>query len=162
VNGYDDAIKIDMFDCILLTLHIFLKVIRVLRDNKDSLMAMLEAFVYDPLISWRLLGKDIDRTNGQLSNDDGGWNQERDSRHSPSIVERVTNDLSILPKSKVMSDVFPKSRAASEISILPKTKAPNGSGKTKGETKDTLTVIVSDNMMLDENDVDETGNVNSR
>ncbi|KAG8833646.1 phosphatidylinositol kinase- protein kinase tor1 [Serendipita sp. 399] len=27
---------------------------QVLRDNKDSLMAVLEAFVYDPLISWRL------------------------------------------------------------------------------------------------------------
>jgi FKBP12-rapamycin complex-associated protein len=26
----------------------------VLRDNKDSLVAMLEAFVYDPLISWRV------------------------------------------------------------------------------------------------------------
>ena len=28
---------------------------RVLRENKDSLMAVLEAFVYDPLINWRLL-----------------------------------------------------------------------------------------------------------
>merc|ERR1740139_547335 len=27
----------------------------MLRDNRDSLVAMLEAFVYDPLISWRLL-----------------------------------------------------------------------------------------------------------
>ena len=27
----------------------------VLRENRDSVMAMLEAFVYDPLISWRLL-----------------------------------------------------------------------------------------------------------
>ena len=27
----------------------------VLRDNMDSLITMLEAFVYDPLISWRLL-----------------------------------------------------------------------------------------------------------
>jgi serine/threonine-protein kinase mTOR len=26
----------------------------VLRDNRDSLVAMLEAFVYDPLVSWRL------------------------------------------------------------------------------------------------------------
>jgi FKBP12-rapamycin complex-associated protein len=26
----------------------------VLRDNKESLMAVLEAFVYDPLINWRL------------------------------------------------------------------------------------------------------------
>jgi serine/threonine-protein kinase mTOR len=33
---------------------------RVLRDNKESLMAMLEAFVYDPLISWRLMRKDVD------------------------------------------------------------------------------------------------------
>jgi serine/threonine-protein kinase mTOR len=29
-------------------------VMRVLRDNKDSLMAVLEAFVYDPLLNWRL------------------------------------------------------------------------------------------------------------
>lgn len=28
---------------------------KVLRSNKDSVMAMLEAFVYDPLINWRLL-----------------------------------------------------------------------------------------------------------
>eukprot|EP00891_Asterochloris_glomerata_P006787 jgi/Astpho2/6787/fgenesh1_pm.00103_%23_6_t len=30
-------------------------VVRVLRENKDSVMAMLEAFVHDPLINWRLL-----------------------------------------------------------------------------------------------------------
>jgi phosphatidylinositol kinase/protein kinase (PI-3 family) len=27
----------------------------MLRLNRDSVMAMLEAFVYDPLISWKLL-----------------------------------------------------------------------------------------------------------
>jgi len=30
-------------------------VMKVLRENKDSLMAVLEAFVYDPLINWRLI-----------------------------------------------------------------------------------------------------------
>ncbi|EEB07626.1 phosphatidylinositol kinase Tor2 [Schizosaccharomyces japonicus yFS275] len=30
-------------------------VMRVLRENKESLMAVLEAFVYDPLINWRLV-----------------------------------------------------------------------------------------------------------
>ena len=30
----------------------------VLRDNKDSLVTMLEAFVHDPLFSWRLLNQD--------------------------------------------------------------------------------------------------------
>lgn len=31
------------------------KVMSVLRENRDSLVATLEAFVHDPLISWRLL-----------------------------------------------------------------------------------------------------------
>lgn len=30
-------------------------VMRVLRENRESLMAVLEAFVYDPLLNWRLL-----------------------------------------------------------------------------------------------------------
>jgi FKBP12-rapamycin complex-associated protein len=30
-------------------------VMRVLRDNKESMLAVLEAFVYDPLINWRLI-----------------------------------------------------------------------------------------------------------
>src|SRR5690554_3334041 len=30
-------------------------VMNVLRENKESLMAVLEAFVYDPVINWRLL-----------------------------------------------------------------------------------------------------------
>ncbi|EIN09563.1 FAT-domain-containing protein [Punctularia strigosozonata HHB-11173 SS5] len=33
---------------------------KVLRDNKESLMAVLEAFVYDPLINWRLMQHDVD------------------------------------------------------------------------------------------------------
>ena len=30
-------------------------VMEVLRNHKDSLMAVLEAFVYDPLLNWRLI-----------------------------------------------------------------------------------------------------------
>jgi len=30
-------------------------VMRVMRDHKDSILAVLEAFVHDPLINWRLL-----------------------------------------------------------------------------------------------------------
>ena len=32
-----------------------MRVMRVLRENKDSVMAVLEAFVYDPLLNWRLM-----------------------------------------------------------------------------------------------------------
>ncbi|XP_035824600.1 serine/threonine-protein kinase mTOR isoform X2 [Aplysia californica] len=38
------------------------KVMSVLRENKESLMAVLEAFVYDPLLSWRLV--DAHKTKG--------------------------------------------------------------------------------------------------
>lgn len=31
---------------------------QVMRDNKDSLLAVLEAFVYDPLIIWRFMQAD--------------------------------------------------------------------------------------------------------
>lgn len=30
-------------------------VMSVLREHKDSLMAVLEAFVHDPLLNWRLM-----------------------------------------------------------------------------------------------------------
>lgn len=36
-------------------------VMHVLRRNKDSLMAVLEAFVYDPLLNWRLLDTNKNR-----------------------------------------------------------------------------------------------------
>jgi FKBP12-rapamycin complex-associated protein len=38
---------------------------RVLRDNKESLMAVLEAFVYDPLINWRLMPTKVDKRPGR-------------------------------------------------------------------------------------------------
>lgn len=34
---------------------LFMQVMEILRENRDSLVATLEAFVHDPLISWRLL-----------------------------------------------------------------------------------------------------------
>ncbi|CDS00383.1 hypothetical protein [Sporisorium scitamineum] len=34
---------------------------RVLRDNKESVLALLEAFVHDPLISWRLVADDAEQ-----------------------------------------------------------------------------------------------------
>lgn len=44
---------------------------QVLRDNKESLMAVLEAFVYDPLINWRLMQAEVDvrRVEGKLATD---------------------------------------------------------------------------------------------
>lgn len=43
---------------------------KVLRDNKESLMAVLEAFVYDPLINWRLMQTEVEtrRPEGEPNN----------------------------------------------------------------------------------------------
>lgn len=49
---------------------------RVLRDNRDSLMAVLEAFVYDPLINWRLLKKDAVPSHAQPEEDGGAGRVE--------------------------------------------------------------------------------------
>ena len=35
-------------------------VMQVVHTNKESLLAVLEAFVYDPLINWRLLTTSVD------------------------------------------------------------------------------------------------------
>jgi FKBP12-rapamycin complex-associated protein len=40
----------------------------VLRENKESLMAVLEAFVYDPLINWRLLTPNTTKVRGSWAN----------------------------------------------------------------------------------------------
>jgi phosphatidylinositol kinase/protein kinase (PI-3 family) len=42
------------------------KTMTVLRESRDSLVAMLEAFLYDPLISWRLM--DLSRSNRHSEN----------------------------------------------------------------------------------------------
>lgn len=48
-------------------------VMRVLRENKDSVMAMLEAFVHDPLINWRLLNT---KTKGTGTNNNDNSKEE--------------------------------------------------------------------------------------
>lgn len=60
----------------------------VLRRNKDSLMAVLEAFVYDPLLNWRLMEANI-RNNRSTTTEIGSIStsstQDQDLLESLSI-----------------------------------------------------------------------------
>lgn len=47
-------------------------VMLVLRRNKDSLMAVLEAFVYDPLLNWRLLDTAVEKNHRSKAADGNG------------------------------------------------------------------------------------------
>lgn len=53
-------------------------VMNVLRKNKDSLMAVLEAFVYDPLLNWRLLDTN-EKSRRSKAMDSGGVDSLVDS-----------------------------------------------------------------------------------
>ncbi|KAI9026899.1 armadillo-type protein [Hyaloraphidium curvatum] len=61
-------------------------VMRVLRDNKDSVMAVLEAFVYDPLINWRLMA------NLSPKHDDPSKVDGLNTR-ALAVINRVSNKL---------------------------------------------------------------------
>ncbi|PWN43039.1 putative TOR1-1-phosphatidylinositol 3-kinase [Ceraceosorus guamensis] len=75
-------------------------VMRVLRDNKEAIMALLEAFVHDPLISWRLVTDEANELKapdaseheaaGQLRS-----NQPGDVRNVKAleVVRRIQNKL---------------------------------------------------------------------
>lgn len=66
-------------------------VMKVLRENKESLNAVLEAFVYDPLLNWRLLTisaeNDIQTTN-KVSN-----NLQQQQVHNPN--EKVPHSMRV-------------------------------------------------------------------
>eukprot|EP00003_Mantamonas_plastica_P010783 TRINITY_DN2025_c0_g1_i1.p1 TRINITY_DN2025_c0_g1~~TRINITY_DN2025_c0_g1_i1.p1 ORF type:complete len:2240 (+),score=782.23 TRINITY_DN2025_c0_g1_i1:702-7421(+) len=67
-------------------------VMTVLRENKDSLMAVLEAFVHDPLLNWRLLATDDTPSDASGVNDDDdeeeGHDEEEDEE-SVGMTERM-------------------------------------------------------------------------
>jgi FKBP12-rapamycin complex-associated protein len=63
-------------------------VMSMLHRNKDSLMAVLEAFVYDPLLNWRLM--DIEVRNLPMNNDSmsTSCSQKQDLSESLNVPKR--------------------------------------------------------------------------
>ncbi|XP_015781821.1 serine/threonine-protein kinase mTOR [Tetranychus urticae] len=73
------------------------KVMTVLRNNKDSLMAVLEAFVYDPLLNWRLVDAQPNKTKPNQA-----MGQEAETAENP---ESETVDQSDAAKKAVIRPV---------------------------------------------------------
>ena len=91
--------------------------LRVLRTNKDSVMAVLEAFVYDPLINWRLLST-ATATTTRLGTGDGASSQDSVGRMK-SFTMREISSWAKFPDNFSNSR---KIRRGSEISQLGKLK----------------------------------------
>jgi FKBP12-rapamycin complex-associated protein len=60
----------------------------LIQKNSDTIMAMLEAFIYDPLITWKLVGD-----NNKMS------------RHAKGIVEQVHAKISGFPMETISTQV---------------------------------------------------------
>lgn len=89
----------------------------VLHRNKDSLMAVLEAFVYDPLLNWRLIEGGLHGVPGvvpvrskssstpsvsaSVSSTSDGVNSEVDA-----YSEAANNSLNMNSKKQLPSDVL--------------------------------------------------------
>ena len=64
------------------------KTMNVLRESRDSLVAMLEAFVYDPLISWRLANLSPGDLSSQLSGVPIPVEETTQQRMNPSVASQ--------------------------------------------------------------------------
>ena len=98
----------------------------VLRDNRDSVMAMLEAFVYDPLISWRLLANNaggdtaVPIASGVSGNLRSQASNEDDSAISRNSVEQLRVQMaagSLLGAAAVASSMINRNQSMRNQSV---------------------------------------------
>lgn len=69
----------------------------VLRENKDSLMAVLEAFIYDPLIAWRLTA--ATEPGGKIGDNVDVEETHARQRKSKANETEILNGESAFPRS---------------------------------------------------------------
>ncbi|MFH4978121.1 hypothetical protein AB6A40_004830 [Gnathostoma spinigerum] len=71
------------------------RVLQMLRSNKESLLAVLEAFVYDPLINWRLTegARDVSVTSKRAPPESQQKDGQTDTKAEVSL-KRIRHKLS--------------------------------------------------------------------
>lgn len=91
-------------------------VMRVLRDSRESLMAVLEAFVYDPLINWRLLAKkqaSLDQVEGD-GNEPAVEELVKSNEDDPFLSQIETEEKDKAPDQVILGSVFSRSSTRTE------------------------------------------------
>ncbi|EJW83582.1 hypothetical protein WUBG_05507 [Wuchereria bancrofti] len=92
------------------------RVLRVLRSNKESLLAVLEAFVYDPLINWRLMEAGGRRPPPETLQKDGQTDSKAESSlkrikqklagrdFNPNVEFSIPEQVSLLIEQAVLAE----------------------------------------------------------
>ncbi|XP_018572076.1 serine/threonine-protein kinase Tor [Anoplophora glabripennis] len=90
-------------------------VMSVLHRNKDSVMAVLEAFVYDPLLNWRLTdtGARNKSTTGEIESFSLGTSQDHDLTESLSVTFNKKSLLTDIPDTSQ-----PEASSKKSVSII--------------------------------------------
>jgi len=85
-------------------------VMRVLRDNKDSLMAVLEAFVYDPIINWRLLSPTSpDQNRGNFNNSSSSSSNSTIGNLNSNLgISTTVNNDTLFSGGRIPSETMPE------------------------------------------------------
>jgi hypothetical protein len=111
------------------------KVMKVLRENNDSLVATLEAFVHDPLISWRLLN--IDRRKTRVGPEGKGSFKAAEPPITPTTTTTPPH-LEKTPNSKSSGhkNATPPLLIVSDSSDIDEGRGSNGRIKTDSEGRD--------------------------
>jgi FKBP12-rapamycin complex-associated protein len=68
-------------------------VMTVLHRNKDSLMAVLEAFVYDPLLNWRLIESTTATSKGKRGKSQPQPDSSHSSQEPGDILDSIPNNM---------------------------------------------------------------------
>ena len=97
-------------------------VMRVLRVHRDSVMAMLEAFLYDPLINWRLLGVADSATSGDVKKKNNKKKKTAKDKTDDDDLSAAMKRSSVVRKISTMSTK--QSGVAAAIATRTDTSAP--------------------------------------
>ena len=99
----------------------------VLRDNRGSLIAMLEAFVYDPLISWRLIDK------GDEKKEEGGKGKKEKKNEEEKEKEKE-NEIAKEQEREAQTGARAEAQARAQAQAQAVANVDAGKGKDEEET----------------------------
>ena len=97
-------------------------VMKILRDNKDSLLAILASFVHDPLISFRLMipmimkkNRNIQREKEKSSKNIKPVTKQNDNSNEQSSKFRISQNLNnINEQGEIMDDTYERKKMQSD------------------------------------------------
>ncbi|KAM4062714.1 FAT domain-containing protein [Hirsutella rhossiliensis] len=117
-------------------------VMRVLRENKESVMAVLEAFIHDPLLTWRLTNAASPAGPNFQSEREAalvGPNAVRARRHS--ILDADVAPSELLANGEPSAPPVTRTRARTNSSAAPDGNMVNGAQETESQNARAIEVL---------------------